>query len=141
MPISLRSRALLSALAAIGFAAALAVETGPAASRPGPSSPVSAVQTRCGWIVNPTPANWWLNDADGEWELGSQGGYQAPGLDTLPDLTEGEWVVTNGSSYGYGCGCLKASVDRKRHRIARVHSFRQKPLRICRGDRHLRKPG
>ncbi|MEO1404760.1 MAG: DUF4087 domain-containing protein, partial [Cyanobacteria bacterium J06635_1] len=44
-----------------------------------PSS--SAVEKRCGWLENPTPSNWWLNDRDGSWGISFQGGYQADGMD------------------------------------------------------------
>ena len=27
----------------------------------------SAAENRCGWLVNPTPGNWWLTDRDGTW--------------------------------------------------------------------------
>ena len=45
------------------------------------AAPQSRPETRCGWLDNSTPANWLLTDRDGEWLIGSQGGYQAPGLD------------------------------------------------------------
>ena len=32
-------------------------------------------ETRCGWLANPTPANYWFYDKDGEWTIGEQGGY------------------------------------------------------------------
>jgi hypothetical protein len=86
-----------------------------------------------------TPGNWSLDDRDGAWEIGAQGGYQAAGMDRIPDLTEREWVVTNGSSYGYGCGCLRVAVDAKRRRILRIDAVRQKPLSACRADRRLRR--
>lgn len=31
-------------------------------------------ENRCGWVDNPTPANWWLTDRDGEWVIGVPGG-------------------------------------------------------------------
>jgi hypothetical protein len=94
----------------------------------------NASRPRCGWIENPTPGNWSLVDRDGEWLIGAQGGYQAPGLDEFPDLTEGEWKVTNGSSYGYGCACLDAKVDASTRRVERIDHIRQKPLRACSAD-------
>lgn len=105
------------------------------------AAPRPARETRCGWLHNPTPANWWLVDRDGEWVIGMQGGYQAPGLDDLPDLTVSRWVVTNGSAYGYGCACLSVSVDRKARRITRIHSVRQQAIGVCRADRKLPPPG
>ena len=62
---------------------------------------------RCGWVDNPTPANWWLVDRDGEWTIGVQGGYQADG--DMPDFGS-RWVETNGH-HGYGCACMVATVD------------------------------
>ena len=102
-------------------------------------APQSRPETRCGWLQNPTPANWWLIDRDGEWELGAQGGYQAPGMDEMPDMSARGWVETNGH-HGYGCACMTVTVDRARRRIARIHSARPVPLRQCRADRRLPRP-
>jgi hypothetical protein len=33
-------------------------------------------ETRCGWFSNPTPANIWLYDRDGDWTIGVQGGIK-----------------------------------------------------------------
>ena len=33
-----------------------------------------AAERRCGWLQNPTPSNWWLEDKDGVWVLATQGG-------------------------------------------------------------------
>ena len=113
----------------ITLALALALAAGPQ-SRP---------QIRCGWLVNPTPANWWLVDREGEWLLGAQGGYQAPGMDEMPDMSARGWIATNGS-YGRGCACLTVTTDARTHRITRLLSGRPVPLRQCRGDRRLRRP-
>ncbi|WP_413167911.1 DUF4087 domain-containing protein [Capilliphycus salinus ALCB114379] len=43
------------------------------------SFPADALETRCGWLTNPTPANCYLKDTDGSWTLSVQGGYQASG--------------------------------------------------------------
>ena len=96
----------------------------------------AAPERRCGWLQNPTPANWWLLDRDGEWTLGAQGGYQAPGMDEMPDMTTRGWVETNGS-YGYGCACMNVTVDRPSHRVTRIYSATPAPLRQCRADRRL----
>ena len=94
-------------------------------------------ERRCGWLVNPTPANWSLIDRDGEWELGAQGGWQAPGLDAMPDMTTRGWVETNGA-YGHGCACLGVATDRRHRRVTRIFSARPMPLGVCRADPHLR---
>lgn len=36
-------------------------------------------KVRCGWFENPTPANAWLTDRDGDWIIPVQGGHQANG--------------------------------------------------------------
>lgn len=94
-------------------------------------------QKLCGWISNPTPANWWLEDRSGEWLISAQGGYQADGTDRLPDF-KNQWVRTNGY-YGYGCACLTATVDRKERRIVRIVSGQALPLSTCRNDRSLKR--
>ena len=96
----------------------------------------AGVERRCGWLVNPTPANFWLTDRDGEWLIGAQGGYQAPGMDDMPDMTTRGWVRSNGS-YGHGCACMDVTVDRAERRITRIVRASPVPLRQCRRDRRL----
>ena len=104
------------------------------------SPALAANEKRCGWIVNPTPGNWSLTDPKGDWELGVQGGYQAYGMDNLPDFTTKEWVKTNGD-YGYGCACLTVQTDPSAMRVKKVISAVQRPLMRCAADKMLRKPG
>ncbi|MGQ0588249.1 MAG: DUF4087 domain-containing protein [Sphingosinicella sp.] len=96
----------------------------------------SQPERRCGWLQNPTPANWWLVDRDGEWLIGAQGGYQAPGMDNMPDMTTRGWVRTNGY-YGHGCACMTVETDRRTMRITRIRSASPVPLSQCRRDRRL----
>jgi hypothetical protein len=114
---------------AMGVALILAA----AALAAGPQSPI---QRRCGWLDNPTPANWWLTDSQGEWILSVQGGYQAPGMDDMPDMSTGGWVETNGY-YGFRCACLDVTVDAGEHKIMRLVKTIAKPLRQCRADPKL----
>lgn len=93
-------------------------------------------ERRCGWLENPTPANWWLTDRDGQWILGAQGGHQADGMDDLPDMSRRGWVRTNGY-YGYGCACMTVATDRATRRITRIAAATPLPLRRCRADRRL----
>lgn len=94
-------------------------------------------ETRCGILSNPTPANWWITDADGEWTMGVQGGYQAEGLENLPaSLFEEGWVRVNGY-YGYRCACLKVNTDRESMRILNVLSGRPRPMNACDSDKAL----
>ena len=99
-----------------------------------------AKEVRCGWLHNPTPANWYLEDKDGRWVLGEQGRYQAPGLLRMPDFTQGEWVKTNTGSYGYGCACATVNTDRKSMTVARLFSAKQQPLAACQADKSLPAP-
>ncbi|HYP01810.1 MAG TPA: DUF4087 domain-containing protein [Pyrinomonadaceae bacterium] len=99
---------------------------------------VEQSETRCGWFSNPTPANASLHDRDGEWVIGSQGGYQAEGK--WPSFTSKQWVETNGH-YGHGCACLRLRVNRKTHDVIKIESARARPLAACRRDRSLTKWG
>jgi len=100
------------------------------------ASPSMAAETRCGYFVNPTPANAWLHDKDGEWIIASQGGHQADG-DWPSFENGGQWVATNGS-YGYGCACMSVTVDRAEWRVVTIHSATVKPLRACKKDPALK---
>lgn len=99
----------------------------------------SAPEKRCGWLVNPTPANWSLVDHDGEWTMGDQGGYRASGIDELPDMSVKGMVKTNGN-HGYSCACLSVRTDRAQMRISQVISGTPMPLNACRADARLKRP-
>lgn len=100
------------------------------------SAPAATAERRCGWLQNPTPANYWLVDRDGEWLLSAQGGYQAPGLEDMRDMSTRGWVEVNGH-YGYGCACMTVTTDRRTRRVTRLFSAIPVPLRQCRADRRL----
>ena len=104
-----------------------------------PAQTPAGAERRCGWLANPTPGNYWLTDRDGEWALSAQGGYQAPGMDEMPDMSTNGWVPTNGS-YGYGCACMTVRTDRRTMRVTRLYAATPVPLRQCRNDRTLRRP-
>ncbi len=97
--------------------------------------PATATELRCGWLKNPTPANWWLTDRDATWTIGLQGGYQAQGIENIPDFGE-EYVRTN-NSYGYGCACLEVITANERDRIVRIESGEALELSVCRTDPDL----
>lgn len=103
------------------------------------AKPPPKSEKRCGWIDNPTPANWWLTDAQGQWIISSQGGYQAPGMDNLPDMSTQGWVETNGY-YGYGCACMQVTTDKKSKRVTRIYSATPIPIARCTADKKLPKP-
>jgi hypothetical protein len=96
-------------------------------------------ETRCGWLQNPTPGNYWLRDSETEWIASAQGGYQANGMDNIPDLSVREYVRTNGY-YGYACVCMTVSVDRANKRITSIETVSQKRLDDCRRDPKLPRP-
>lgn len=97
------------------------------------------VETRCGWFSNPTPANISLYDRDAEWVIGVQGGYQVEGDWDWPDFKPGQWVVTNGSSYGYGCVCMQVRVNKETERVLEIKSSSARPLSACRRDQSLKR--
>ena len=98
--------------------------------------PAKAAETRCGWLQNPTPANWYLKDKDGNWTISVQGGYQAGGMDNIPPFKDDQYVKTN-VNYGYGCACLNVVTDRNRMRITAINGGEQLPLSTCRQDQKL----
>lgn len=107
--------------------------------------PAHAAETRCGWLENPTPANWWLTDRDASWTIMTQGSDAgAPdGMDLIPEFGPQEWVETSnpGSGYGYGCACMSVETDRANERITRIASVRKLPLAKCEADRALLRQG
>lgn len=98
-----------------------------------------AAETRCGWIQNPTPRNWWLEDREKTWTIMTQGpdDEEPEGMDLIPDISTKEFVKTNGY-YGYGCACMSVETDGD-ERITKILSFRQLKLSQCRGDKALSK--
>jgi hypothetical protein len=98
-------------------------------------------ENRCGWYQNPSPANHWLTDGRGRWIIGSQGGFQALGIDKIRQAPRTEWVTTHpNGSYGYGCTCMVVRTDAANSRILQIYSSRLVPLANCRRDGRLREP-
>lgn len=127
-------RVLLMTVAAVmALAPMTAAEAQPRRPQPG--------ETRCGWLQNPTPGNWWLRDRQGEWTIQTQGPQGGPpGWDDIQeDFSQAGWVETNGS-HGYGCACMRVDVNRRTMRVTRVYSAHGRPLAQCRRDRTLREP-
>ena len=96
-------------------------------------------EKRCGWLSNPTPANVWLYDRDGEWTIGVQGGYQVAGDWVWPIFKSRQWVRTNTGSYGYGCVCLQLRVNKETREVLEIRNSRARPLAACRQDQSLKK--
>jgi len=99
-------------------------------------SVVAQAETRCGWLDNPTPANYWLTDADGTWTMSVQGGYQAEGLDLIEYPSDDQYVDVNGN-YGYFCACMNVETDSRTERILKVKSAKAKLLKDCLKDPNL----
>ena len=108
----------------------------PAAREPHAKAHVQPRAVRCGWLDNPTPGNFFLRDRDREWTVAEQGGYQARGMDRIPDLSGDEFVETNGP-HGYACACLKVTVDAKTGRVVEIFRVTPKRLKVCLGDPDL----
>lgn len=98
-----------------------------------------AAENRCGWVNNPTPGNWWLTDADGQWTIMTQGSYEAGGMENIGDISAGDYVATNGN-YGYACGCMRVDTDGQ-GAVTQIYSFRQRPIGKCENDGALSSPG
>jgi hypothetical protein len=104
------------------------------------AAPDVVFHKRCGWLDNPTPANFSLIDHDGEWILESQGHPGVPGFDDyLPDFDDSQKVKTN-MDYGYGCACLNLKVDAAKGDVLAMGKGSEiLPLKRCRADKSLPK--
>ena len=113
-----------------------------AAALAAPGAPSAATlqrfEKRCGWFSNPTPANVFFDDADGEWIIGAQGGYQIEQDWDWPEFKPRQWVRTNVADYGYGCACMEMKVDRASGHVLAIRSAYARPLSACRRDRKLK---
>lgn len=92
-----------------------------------------AAKQYCGWLVNPTPANIWLQDAHGSFDLLIQGSADNnPDIvNQLPSIADDQYVQTNGH-YGFGCACLK--MDVKDGKVTKVYSSKALTLKQCLED-------
>lgn len=102
------------------------------------STVAQASEKRCGWLENPTPANWWLIDGEGQWTISTQGGDQVDESlwDHLPKTNDNEFVRTNGD-HGYSCVCLTVTVNKAQHRIVKIHGGKTLLLKQCLEDPDL----
>jgi hypothetical protein len=92
---------------------------------------------RCGWLDNPTPGNFWLEDAQGSWLIGAQGGYQAKG-DAYDSNSSHNQVYTNGH-YGFTCACLDvktSNIDGDK-KVIEVKATYGMPLSACQNDNRI----
>jgi hypothetical protein len=94
-------------------------------------SVAQASETRCGWLENPTPGNWWLTDADGSWIMSAQGGEEF--------LDDKSWEKVPELDGKYSCACLTVDVDNENSRIVKIYSGKSLPLKKCTTDPALPK--
>jgi uncharacterized protein DUF4087 len=123
----------------LGAVICLAVVFVSGRAKPAPAISSTDFETRCGWFVNPTPANVWLDDREAEWIIGVQGGYQVPGDWPWPNFKRGQWVVKNAGDYGYGCACLELRVNKKTQEVLEIKTSTARPLAKCRQDASLKR--
>ena len=100
-------------------------------------------EVRCGWLVNPTPANIWLIDRDGLWSIFAQGGetdlegypIEDKSLDFAYDDIEdqSQFVRTNGY-YGFSCACMTVDVNEEKSAITMIYNSTQQSLKQCLED-------
>ena len=96
-----------------------------------------AAETRCGWFTNPTPANVFLDDADGGWTLSMQGRGGAPGFDEAwsAEGSPTEWVRMSPAGYGYGCACVEGDFGAVgSQQVLEVRRYWHRPLAACAQD-------
>ena len=97
----------------------------------------AVAETRCGWLANPTPGNWWLSDAQGQWVIMAQGGPEPEGMERIPDISARDYVRANGN-HGYACACLTGAFSNGG--VTRIDRVRQQALSACRKDPALPRP-
>jgi hypothetical protein len=92
------------------------------------------VQTYCGWVDNPTPANVSMEDSQGNLLIGVQGAFQAEG-----DLRVANQYYVNGN-YGTGCGCITAEVNLEMGQriVSKIIDSKQLPLERCQNDKAIK---
>jgi Protein of unknown function (DUF4087) len=105
----------------------------------------AAAETRCGWYINPGPANVILEDADGQWWLSMQGRPPAPGFDdayttAFDNRLRIDYRGQPTDRYGYSCACAEGSFDASRgqyDKVLSISSLREIPMQRCEADPNL----
>lgn len=99
-------------------------------------------EMRCGWLLNPTPANWYLEDRDAIWTLSVQGkGGRDNGFYNA-DMPENLDQTKIGTDQGrdYYCACIRGQVDPKTNWFIEVTSVRYNPMSQCKNDPAINMP-
>lgn len=104
-------------------------------------------ETRCGWYHNTSPANVFLEDADGQWWISMQGSPPARGFDDAytTDFDNRVRIDYSGKvtqRYGFSCACAEGKFDAGRSQyenVLSIQSLREIPMERCEGDPKLPK--
>lgn len=105
-------------------------------------------ETRCGWYHNPTPANVFLEDADGQWWFSRQGGTSVPGFDEaytsdFDNRLRIDFAGEVTQHYGYSCACAVGEFDSRRdvyENVLSISRLIEIPLNRCERDPALPSP-
>jgi len=98
---------------------------------------VFAKESRCGWLENPSPANYWFTDKDGEWTISIQGDKSAIGMEKLAGFPDNEFIQTN-VGYGYGCACITIDTNFGKREVIKIYKFNPISLQRCKSDKKLK---
>ena len=101
----------------------------------------SADEHHCGWLANLAYQDWWLADADHKWLISEPDGYEAEGIEKMPDITTGEYTATTDTgNYGYTCACVHGSTETDASRFSRIIWVEPKEMAQCESDLNLPPP-
>jgi hypothetical protein len=99
-------------------------------------------ETRCGWYHNPTPGNVFLEDADGQWWMSTQGNAPAPGFEdaytpAFDDRLRIDYAGEITQRYGFSCACADGKF--KNGEALLIARLTEIPLARCEADPKLPK--
>jgi Protein of unknown function (DUF4087) len=99
-------------------------------------------ETRCGWYHNPTPGNVFLEDADGQWWISTQGNAPAPGFEdaytpAFDDRLRIDYAGEITQRYGFSCACADGKF--KNGEALLIARLTEIPLARCEADPKLPK--
>ncbi len=105
-------------------------------------------ETRCGWYHNPTPGNVFLEDADGQWWISTQGSAPAAGFEDaytpiFDDRLRLDYSGKRTDRYGYSCVCAEGEFDGSAllfKNVRRISRLTEIQLPRCQLDPALPKP-
>jgi len=97
-------------------------------------------ETRCGWYHNPTPGNVYIEDADGQWWISTQGNAPAPGFEdaytpAFDNRLRIDYAGEITQRYGFSCACADGSFSNGD--ALSISRLREIPLARCEGDPKL----